>query len=225
MSGAGLPPARLRHVAIEGPIGAGKTALALRLARRLDAQTLLEQPADNPFLERFYGDREGYAFQTQLFFLFQRLAQLRQLAQPGMFEQMVVSDFTFAKDALYARLNLSDEEYHHYAQMYARLAPQLAQPDLVIWLQAAPTTLAERIHRRGDAFEQRIGEPYLHALCDAYAEHFRADDGGPPVLVVDGERFDPAARDADLEYLVERMHDLRGRRSELRPPVGLPLDP
>ena len=214
---------RLRHVAIEGPIGAGKTSLGLRLARFLDAETMFERPADNPFLERFYGDREGYAFQTQLFFLFQRLAQVRTLAQPGMFAHCVVSDFMFAKDAIFARLNLSDEEYHHYAQMYARLAPQLPQPDLVIWLQAGPGTLLERVRRRGIAMEQRLAEPYLHALCAAYAEFFRAYDGAP-VLAVDSERFHPAADDADFARLVERIQDLRQRRADLDPPGRPAID-
>lgn len=206
-------PRRLRHIAVEGVIGAGKTMLALRLARWLDAETLLEQAADNPFLERFYGDREGYAFQAQLFFLFQRLAQVRQLAQPGMFAHCVVSDFSFAKDAIFARVNLSDEEYHHYAQMYARLAPQLPQPDLVIWLRASPAALLERIRQRGMAMEQRIGEPYLRALSDGYAAHFRAP-AASALLVVDAERSHPGADDAGFAQLAARVDALRDGRPD-----------
>lgn len=201
-------PRRLRHVVVEGAIGVGKTSLALRLARWLDGETLLEQPADNPFLERFYGDREGYAFQTQLFFLFQRLRQVRELAQPGMFAHVVVSDFMFAKDALFARVNLGDEEYHHYAQMYGRLEPQLPQPDLVIWLQATPQALLERIRRRGVAMEQRIDASYLGALCDAYASYFRTYRGAP-VLGLDSEHSDPVRSDADFARLAERIQAAR----------------
>jgi deoxyadenosine/deoxycytidine kinase len=206
-------PRRLRHVAVEGVVGAGKTLLALRLARWLDAESLLERAADNPFLERFYGDREGYAFQTQLFFLFQRLAQVRQLAQPGMFAHCVVSDFTFAKDAIFARVNLSDEEYHHYAQMHARLAPQLPQPDLVIWLQAGPQVLLERIRKRGLAMEQRIDESYLRSLCAAYAAHFRAP-AASALLVVDAERSRPGADDADFARLAVRVEAWRDGRPD-----------
>ena len=131
---------RYRHIAIEGPIGAGKTTLAGRLADHLGAELMLEQPAENPFLWRFYQDRAGYAFQTQLFFLFQRERQMRTLSQPSMFSQTVVSDFMFAKDALFARLNLSDEEYRLYAQMHQPIAAQLREPDLVLWLQASASS-------------------------------------------------------------------------------------
>lgn len=199
---------RLRHIAVEGAIGVGKTAVALRLARWLDAETLLEQADDNPFLERFYGDREGYAFQTQLFFLFQRLAQVRTLAQPGMFAHCVVSDFTFAKDALYARLNLSDEEYQHYAQMHARLAPQLPQPDLVIWLHADAPVLHARIRERGIVAQQRIGETYLRKIAAAYAAHFGSCEGAP-VIAVDGAHCHPGTDDAGFASLTARVEALR----------------
>ena len=114
---------RFRHIVIEGPIGVGKSSLARRLAEHLKAELLLELPEENPFLGRFYDDMSGYAFQTQLFFLFQRAKQMQAIAQPGMFEHTVVSDFLFAKDALFARLTLSDDEHRLYAQMYAQIAP------------------------------------------------------------------------------------------------------
>ena len=217
------PLRRYRHIAVEGPIGVGKSSLAVRLAKHLDTEPLLEQPGDNPYLERFYDDTAGYAFQTQLFFLFQRLRQVRELAQPGMFAGPVVSDFMSAKDALFARMNLSDEEYHLYAQMYAQLAPQVPQPDLVIWLQAGPSTLLQRIRRRGIAMEQRISGHYLQALCDAYVQHFRAFDGAP-VFAVDTEDFHPAANEADFAQLVERLEGLRSRRDFLESP-GQPALP
>ena len=205
-----------RHIAIEGPIGVGKSSLARRLALYLNAETLLEQPEENPFLDRYYDDAPGYAFQTQLFFLFQRLRQVRELAQPGMFTQPVVSDFMFAKDALFARVNLSDEEYRLYTQMYEKLAVQIPPPDLVVWLQASPATLLQRIRQRAVPMEQRIGSGYLQTLCEAYARHFRQDDA-IPVFAVDTERFHPAANEADFAWLVAQLERFGARRAFLDP--------
>ena len=211
------PLARHRHIAIEGPIGAGKTTLAGRLAEQLGAELMLEQPAENPFLWRFYQDRAGYAFQTQLFFLFQRERQMRALAQPSMFSQAVVSDFMFAKDALFARLNLSDEEYRLYAQMHQPIAAQLREPDLVVWLQASAETLLGRVRQRGIASEQGIDLAYLERLGAAYAEMFSSYDGAP-VFVIDTERFHPAARAADLDSLLDALARFAGRRGALGEP-------
>ena len=116
---------RFRHIAIEGPIGVGKSTLARKLAAHLGADLMLEQPQENPFLDRFYEDMPGYAFQTQLAFLFQRVKQMQAVAQPGMFANAVVSDFLFEKDAIFARLNLSDDEFRLYFQMYEQVAPQV----------------------------------------------------------------------------------------------------
>lgn len=202
---------RFRTIVIEGPIGVGKTTLARKLAAHLGTDLLLEKAEDNPYLERFYGDMPGFAFQTQLFFLFQRVKQMQTLAQPGMFSPGVVCDFLFAKDALFARLNLSDDEYRLYTQMYAQVEPQVGQPDLVIWLQASPGTLMQRIRRRGVAMEHRITDAYLQRLCDAYVEYFHAFDGAP-VLAVGTEHFNPVERDADFELLLDRLAAFRGKR-------------
>ena len=136
---------RLRHIAIEGPIGAGKSTLASLLAPPLGAELLLERPHDNPFLKDFYVDGGRYAFQTQLFFLFQRVELTRSLAQPGMFAPLIVSDFTLEKDRLFARLTLSDEEYRLYSMIHEQVAPKLPTPDLVIWLRR-PDGGAARSH-------------------------------------------------------------------------------
>jgi deoxyguanosine kinase len=218
---AGL--ARFRHIAIEGPIGAGKTTLARRLAERIGAELLLERPADNPFLGRFYEDMAGYAFQTQLFFLFQRQKQVQALAQPSMFAPTVVSDFMFDKDALFAKLTLSDDEYRLYAQMHAAVAAQLREPDLVVSLQASPPTLLARVRRRGVAMERGIGLDYLERLRDAYAEFFRSYDSAP-VFTVDTEALDPANRDADLAQLIARLERFEGRREFLGAPVDVAFD-
>ncbi len=205
--------ARFRHIAVEGPIGAGKTSLGRRLAAHLGSEFLPELPADNPFLDRFYADMPGYAFQTQLFFLFQRQKQLQAIAQPSMFAPGVVSDFMFAKDALFARLNLSDDEHRLYAQMHAQVASQVREPDLVIRLQAAPETLLARVRKRGVAMEQQgIDLGYLTRLCDAYAAFFATYEGAP-VFSVETESFNPAERSTDFDRLIERLVAFEGRRA------------
>ncbi len=214
---------RFRHIAIEGPIGAGKTTLARLLAERIGAELLLELPGENPFLARFYDDRVGYAFQTQLFFLFQRERQFRAIAQPSMFAPAIVSDFMFAKDALFAQLNLSDEEYRLYAQMHQPIAAQLGEPDLVIRLQAPAPALLARVRRRGMAMEHGIDLAYLQRLCDAYADFFASYDGAP-VFAVDTEHFDPVAREADLAELVRGLGRFQERRGVLGAAADVAFD-
>lgn len=212
---------RFRHIAIEGPIGAGKSTLARRLATHLGAELMLERAEENPFLDRFYADPVGYAFQAQVFFLFQRMRQVRELAQPGMFSSAVVSDFMMAKDAIFARMNLSDEEYRLYGQMYAQASAQLPQPDLVVWLQATPATLLQRIRLRGIGMEQRITADYLQRLCDGYADFFQAFDA-TPLMVVDSEEFNPLDRPEDFQALVSALSDFEGPRAVLELSAGRP---
>ena len=213
---------RFRYIVVEGPIGVGKSSLARKLAAHLGADLLLEQPEENPFLDRFYGDMPGYAFQTQLSFLFQRLKQMQTVAQPGMFANGVVGDFLFAKDALFARLNLSDDEFRLYAQMYAQLGTQVREPDLVIWLQASPQTLLQRVQRRGIAYEQGIQADYLQRVCDAYVEYFHGYDGAP-VFAIGTERFNPIDREADFATLVQRLEAFRGPREFFNSHVEIPF--
>jgi deoxyguanosine kinase len=202
---------RWRHIVVEGPIGVGKTSLARRLADRFGAQTVLEDPQANPFLERFYRDSVRYALPTQLFFLFQRVGQLRDLTQRDLFHQAAVGDFLFEKDPLFARLTLSDDELALYRQIYDTLRPQAPTPDLVIYLQAQPDTLVERVRRRGVASEATISETYLRALGDAYSRFFHHYDAAP-LLIVNTEHLNPVERDADFELLLQHACGMRGRR-------------
>lgn len=202
---------RYRYVVIEGPIGAGKTSLARKLAARWNAHELLEQPEANPFLERFYRDSARYALSTQLFFLFQRVQQLAEVKQPDLFRAVVVADFLLEKDPLFARLTLAEDELKLYEQILAQLRPRAPVPDLVIYLQAAPETLIERVQRRGNPIESGISEAYLRALADAYARFFHQYDE-TPVLIVNAEHLNPIDRESDFELLLERIDRLRGRR-------------
>jgi deoxyadenosine/deoxycytidine kinase len=224
---------RYRYVAVEGPIGVGKTTLATALAAHWQARLVLEQPAANPYLERYYlamaamDGRASWrdnpvALQTQLCFLFQRTEQLAALGQPGMFESGVVSDFMFAKDAIFATLTLGDDDLALYRQVHQRLAERAVEPDLVIWLHAAPDTLLERVHRRARGMERPISADYLEALSAAYQRHF-ASHPGMPVLAVDTEGFHPADGGPNFQRLLDRIERFQGPFELLDPP-GAPGD-
>ena len=202
---------RFPHIAVEGPIGAGKTSLARQLAEHIDAEMLLEQPEDNPFLPRFYDDMARFALPTQLTFLFQRVDQLRQLAQLDMFRQPTVSDFLLDKDPLFARLNLNDDEYALYDKVYRHLKPQTPAPDLVIYLQAPVDTLLSRVQIRGVSFEQSIPDEYLARLADAYARFFYQYDEAP-LLIINSERLNFVDNPAHLKMLLARVASMRARR-------------
>lgn len=210
-----LPPspfARFPHIVVEGPIGVGKTSLARRLSTAYGARAMLEDAAANPFLERFYRDGARYALPTQLFFLFQRSEQLRELAQPDLFATTTISDFLLEKDPLFARLTLDDDELRLYRMIYASLRPQSARPDLVIYLQANTDTLLARIERRAITMEAAITASWLRELADAYSRFFYSYDDAP-VLIVNTEHLNPAERDEDFTMLVEQLLGMRGRRN------------
>jgi deoxyadenosine/deoxycytidine kinase len=203
--------AHCKYIVVEGPIGAGKTSLARQLADHLSADMLLEQPEDNPFLPRFYDDMQRFALPTQLTFLFQRVDQLRHLTQVDMFREPTISDFLLDKDPLFARLNLSDDEYALYDKVYRHLKPQTPTPDLVIYLQAPVDTLLARVRMRGVSFEQSIPDEYLARLADAYARFFYQYDEAP-LLIINSERLNFVDNPLHLRMLLARVSSMRARR-------------
>jgi len=198
-----------RFVVVEGPIGVGKTSLARRLARSFGSELVLEQDEENPFLERFYKSPRAAAFQTQLYFLFQRSRQMQGLRQADLFEKVRVSDYLLDKDRLFARLTLDEEELGLYEQVYAKLAIDAPVPDLVIYLQAPVDTLLERIARRGIEYEQAIERRYLERLVEAYARFFLEYESAP-VLIVNAAEIDPVGNEQDYSVLLAEI--LRARR-------------
>ncbi len=202
---------KYKYIVVEGPIGVGKTTLTRKIAEHSGAQTLLEQAQENPFLEKFYRDATRYALPTQMFFLFQRMSQLRDLAQADLFNAPVLSDFLLDKDPIFAGLTLADDELNLYRQLYEHLRPQAPQPDLVIYLQAQPETLVERVKKRGVPMEAAISETYLYRLCESYSRFFYHYDAAP-LLMVNTEHLNPIERDEDFDLLLTRIKNMRGKR-------------
>ncbi len=204
------------YIVIEGPIGCGKTTLAKRMAERISAQLLLENAAENPFLERFYQNPERHALPTQLFFLFQRTEQLRKLSQPDLFGDCTIADFFLEKDPLFARLNLNDEEFALYRNIYQHVKLQIPPPDLVIYLQTSTDVLLERVEKRGIDYEKGISRDYLERLAAIYSDFFHQFQSAP-LLIVNNEHLDVAASDEALELLMDRMMKMRGPREYFNP--------
>jgi deoxyadenosine/deoxycytidine kinase len=202
---------KYRYLVVEGPIGAGKTSLAKKLAQRLDADPMLENAGANPFLARFYQQPKRHALAAQLFFLFQRQSEVLELKQRDLFARPVVADFFLEKDPLFARLTLADDEYALYQQIYQHMRPQAPTPDLVIYLQAPPAVLMERVHRRGIGYEQEISESYLSKLAESYAEFFYHYDAAP-LLIVNTGHLDFVEQADDFDLLLERIRAMRGGR-------------
>ena len=204
-------PERLRYVVVEGPIGAGKTSLTRMLADHCGGTTLLEDPGANPFLDGFYRDPQRNALQAQLFFLFQRANQVRDLAQSDLFRQVTFADFMFEKDPLFAGLTLRDDELKLYRQIYAHLSLQIPVPDLVIYLQAAPHTLIERVQRRAASYERNITDEYLARLSDTYTRYFHQYETAP-LLIVNSDNLNFVDSTDDFDLLLQRIAAMRGPR-------------
>jgi deoxyguanosine kinase len=204
-------PASHRFIVVEGPIGVGKTSLAVRLGASLSADVVLEQAAQNPFLERFYRNPRAGAFPTQLYFLFQRAQQLAALKQQDLFSPVIVADYLLEKDRLFARVTLDEAEYGLYEQVSAKLDIQPPKPDLVIYLQAPVGVLLERIAKRGISYEQQIDPQYLERLNQSYARFFHEYDSSP-LLIVNAASIDPVSNQADYDELLSAIQRMkRGR--------------
>jgi deoxyguanosine kinase len=200
-----------QFIVVEGPIGVGKTSLARRLAESLSGQPVLEDAAQNPFLERFYKTPRAGALPAQLYFLFQRCQQLAALNQQDLFAQVRVADYLLEKDRLFARVTLDDAEFALYEQVYAKLDVQAPKPDLVVYLQAPVDVLLERIARRGIAYEQYIERDYLVRLNEAYARFFH-EFAAAPLLIVNAAAIDPVNNPADYDELLGAIRRMkRGR--------------
>ena len=205
-----------RYIAIEGPIGVGKTALARRLADSLSATLVLEEVEENPFLERFYRDGRSAALPAQMFFLFARARQIQDLRQSDLFSSVQISDYLFTRDRLFAELNLDPEELKLYDQIADSLAVEAPVPDLVIYLQASVDSLQRRLMRRNSSYDRYVERAYLEKLTDAYARFFHAYDDGP-LLIVNASQIDPVNNDADYEQLFQQIERTTGGRHFFNP--------
>lgn len=205
-----------RYIVVEGPIGVGKTSLAQRLAESFASELILEQPEENPFLERFYRNPRYAALPTQLFFLLQRARQVEQLRQRDLFSPVRIADFLVDKDRLFAELNLDASELALYEQVAENLSLDPPQPDLVIYLQAPAQVLMRRIASRGVAYEQFIDQEYLERLGEAYAKFFY-DYAAAPLLIVNAASIDPVHREADYQELLRSILRVKRGRHFFNP--------
>jgi len=206
-----------RHIAVEGPIGVGKTSLVQLLARRFEGVMVLED-ITNPFLPSFYEKRPGAAFQVQIYFLLSRFQQQREIAQMNLYQSLVLADDTFPKDLIFAYLNLDDDDLAIYEKLYPVLEAEVPRPDLVIYMQASIPVLMDRIRRRGRDFEKTIDEDYLRRLSEAYSYyffHYRET----PLLVVNTNDIDFVNQPADLDALIDQIGRCR-RGTQVYVPLG-----
>lgn len=212
VSGKDIP----RYIAVEGPIGVGKTTLTKYLANTFNYDTLLEKAEENPFLERFYTGESNSALPTQLFFLFQRAQQLRDLHQGDLFQPVRVADFLIDKDQLFAEVTLDEEELNLYRQVFNHVTIDAPQPDLVIYLQAPVNILLERIQNRGIVSEQNISEEYLKTLNEAYARFFHFYDQSP-LLIINASEIDWVNNANAYRELVEYLFTIKSGRHYFNP--------
>jgi deoxyadenosine/deoxycytidine kinase len=209
-------PGEPRYIAVEGPIGAGKTALAKRLAVSFSAELMLEEAFENPFLERFYREGRSAALPAQLFFLFSRARQMEQMRQSDLFAPVTIADYMFAKDRIFAELNLDPDELTLYDQIFEKLDIEIPVPDLVVYLQAPVDVLVDRIARRDVGYERFVDRRYLERLANVYARFFHAYNDGP-LLIVNASQIDPVASESDYDQLHRQIRRTTGGRHFFNP--------
>lgn len=197
-----------RYIVTEGPIGVGKTSLTTLIADELGARLILEKAEENPFLSDFYKDSARHRFQTQMFFLLNRYQQQEEMTQPDLFTRITISDYLFAKDRIFAYLNLNDNELALYEQIYKILEPKIVRPDLVIFLQADTETLLKRIKLRGRSFEKEINRDYIAAVNEAYNQYF-FHYSETPLLVINTSDIDFVHRRQDLDDLLKQILSMK----------------
>ena len=200
-----------KKIILEGPIGVGKSSLSAKLARSFDAELLLEKPAENPFLERFYKSPAEFSLATQLFFLFQRVKQCEESTADS-----IIADFMLAKDPIFANLTLNEEELKLYQQVYDSLSIGESNPDLVIYLQAPVPVLKQRIKKRGIKYEQKIDGDYLQRLSDAYTDYFHAYQASP-LLIVNAADINPLDNDDHYQALLEQIESVEAGKHFFNP--------
>ena len=197
-----------RYIVIEGPIGVGKTSLTRLLAKEFSARCILEKVEENPFLSQFYQDRTKYALQTQLFFLLNRFQQQKEIAQLNLFNQITLCDYLFARDRIFASLNLDENEFALYEQIFHLVSGRISSPDLIIFLQARPEVLLHRIRSRNIPYEKEIDLDYLRAVTEAYNHYFFHYDQSP-LLVVDTSEINFVNRKEDLDQLIREIKQMK----------------
>jgi deoxyguanosine kinase len=199
-----------KHIAIEGAIGAGKTSLVLQLSKKYRARSILEVVEENPFLSRFYEDIKGYAFQTQIFFLLSRYDQQMKATQQDLFRQLSFSDYMFAKDRIFAYLNLSGNELAMYEHLYQIMCKNIPAPDLIVYLRTRTDMLMKRIMLRDRPFERKISYQYMKKLNDAYEDYFgnRKNFGlqQSKLVIIDTDELDFVGNKQDLEYICQKIY-------------------
>ncbi len=196
----------IKYIAIEGNIGAGKTTLARLLSERVEASLFLEEVEDNPFIEKFYEDQEGYAFQAQIFFLLNRYRQQLEITQQDLFTNLLVADYLFAKDRIYAHAVLGDEELVLYNRLHSMLEGKIMGPDLVIYLQASPEILMHRIQKRGRGYERQITGEYLASLNEAF-NHFFFHYNDSPLLIINTDKLEFTENRDQLQDIFLRISE------------------